>query len=59
MLTTHYANLGRYITWNLVGYTGHLVLSELRSRGCYGELDTCHERLSDTKYTQNFGVEIS
>jgi len=28
MLTTHYVNLGRYVTRNLVSYTGHLVLSE-------------------------------
>ena len=28
MLTTHYVNLGCYITSNLVSYTGHLVLSE-------------------------------
>lgn len=59
MLTTHYVNLGCYIMRNLVSYTGHLVLSEKRSRGSYGELGTCHERLSDAKYTQNFGVEIS
>jgi len=28
MLTTQYVNLGRYVTRNLVSYTGHLVLSE-------------------------------
>jgi hypothetical protein len=43
MLTTHCVNLGRYITRNLVSNTGHLVLSEKRSRGSYGELGTCHE----------------
>jgi len=59
MLTTHYVNLGRYITRNLVSNTGHLVLSEQRSEGSYGEPGTCHEKLSDTKYTRNFCVEIS
>jgi hypothetical protein len=59
MLTNHYVNLERYIKRNLVSNTGHLVLSEKRSRGSYGELGTCHETLSDAKHTQNFRVEIS